>query len=159
MTAAASDLPDDVGMLKAMVLALAEKAALAHTEIAELKTLNARADARIARLTSIVKMLERARYGKRSEKLALDPLNEEQQAFLFDEIETGLGAIQTELDKAKAKVAGPRAPRPRKGFAAHLERVEVVIEPETRPVAKGSRRCGSARTSASASMSPPPNSG
>jgi transposase len=28
------------------------------------------------------------------------------------------------------RAAGKRAPRPRKGFAAHLERVEIVIEPE-----------------------------
>lgn len=135
MTTAATELPDDVGALKAMILALAETAALADTEIAELKTLNARADARIARLTSIIKMLERARYGKRSEKRALDPVNEEQQAFVFDEIETGLGAIRAELDKAK--VASPRASRPRKGFATHLERVEVVIEPEDPPGCEG----------------------
>jgi transposase len=124
-------------MFKSMVPALAENAARADTEIAQLKTLDARADARVARLTSIVKMLERARYGKRSEKLALDPLNEEQQAFVFDEIERGLGAIQAELGKAGAKVAGPCAPRPHNGFAARLERVKVVIEPEDPPGCKG----------------------
>ncbi|MEF2074791.1 IS66 family transposase [Consotaella aegiceratis] len=133
MTPAAAKLPDDVDALKAMILALAQKTAAADAEIAALKALNARADERIARLTSILKMLDRARYGKRSEKLKHDPLDEDQQAFVFDEIETGLSAIKAELDKAKGKAAGPRPARPRKGFAAHLERIEVVIEPEDPP--------------------------
>ena len=60
MVFAAPDLPDDVDALKAMVLALSRKAVLADVEIAQLKTLNATADERNARLTSIIKMLERA---------------------------------------------------------------------------------------------------
>ena len=137
MTTAAAELPDDVDALKAMILALSEKAAAADAEVAELKTLNARADERIARLTSIIKMLERARYGRRSERLTLDPISAEQQAFVFDEIETGLAAIKAELGKPKAKAESWRPPRPRKGFAAHLERVEVVIEPEDPPGCEG----------------------
>ena len=42
----------------------------------------------------------------------------------------GLAAIQAELDKRKTKPERSRPPRPRKAFADHLERVEVVIEPE-----------------------------
>lgn len=125
-----ADLPDDVDALKAMILAMAQKSAVTEAEIAELKARNAQADERIERLTSIIRMLERARYGKRSEKHKIDPLNEEQQAFVFDEIETGLAAIQAELDKRKSNAERSRQPRPRKGFAANLERVEVVIEPE-----------------------------
>ncbi len=52
-----SKLPDDVDTLKAMVLAMAEKAARAEAleiEVANLKALNASADERIARLTSIL---------------------------------------------------------------------------------------------------------
>lgn len=130
MSPVPADLPDDVNALKAMILAMAQKSAAADAEIADLKGRNATADERIERLTSIIRMLERARYGKRSEKLRLDPLNEEQQAFVFDEIETGLAAIRAELDKSKTRAERSRPPRPRKGFAAHLERVEVVIEPE-----------------------------
>jgi transposase len=137
MATAGADLPDNVDMLKAMIIALTEQTACYGSEIAELKALNAQADERIERLTSIIKMLERARYGKRSEKLTVDRLNEEQHAFVFDEIETGLGAIQAELDKPKAKAEGSRPARPRKGFAPHLERVEVVIEPETPPGCEG----------------------
>jgi transposase len=44
-------------------------------------------------------------------------------------VETGLSAIQSELDDA-ARGKPKRASRPRKGFAAHLERIEEVIEPE-----------------------------
>ena len=135
MTTMVAELPDDVDALKAMILALTEKAIAADAEVAELKTLNARADERIERLTSIIKMFERARYGKRSEKLKLDSVNAEQQAFVFDEIATGLAAIKAELGKPKTK--GSRPSRPRKGFAAHLERVEVVIEPEDPPGCEG----------------------
>ena len=87
------------------------------------------ADERIATLTAIVRMLERSRYGTRSERLRGETLSEEQHAFVFDEIETGMAAIEAELDSA-VQDKPKRAPRPRKGFAAHLERVEIVIEPE-----------------------------
>ena len=66
-------LPDDIDALKAMIAA-------AHAEIAELKIINATADERIARLTSIVAMLQRAQYGTRSERLRHDPLDDEQMA-------------------------------------------------------------------------------
>ena len=91
-------------------------------------------------------MLERARYGRRSEKLRLDPS------------ERGAVCLRLRGDRDRARRyqggarqgAGPRreaqAPRPRKGFAAHLERVEVVIEPEVPPAARARegpdrRRC------------------
>jgi transposase len=127
MVLAAPDLPDDVDALKAMVLALSQKSVLADAEIAELKTLNATADERNARLTSIIKMLERARYGSRSEQFKRNGWNEEQYAFALEEVQTGLAEIKAPLEKKTN--TGTRAPRPRKGFGAHLERVEVVIEP------------------------------
>jgi transposase len=40
-----------------------------------------------------------------------------------------MAAIKAELESA-ARGKPKRASRPRKGFAAHLERVEIVIEPE-----------------------------
>src|SRR5690554_743824 len=116
-------LPDDVDALKAMIAA-------AHAEIAELKIINATADERIARLTSIIAMLQRAQYGTRSERLRHDPLDDEQMAFVFDEIETGIGEIEAGLAARDKQAAAPRASRPRKGFAPHLERIEEVIEPE-----------------------------
>ena len=137
MNPADLQLPDDVDALKAMLLAMAAETALDKAAIAELKANNATADERIARLTSIIRMFERARYGKRSEKLRIDLLEDEQYAFVFDEIETGLAEIQAGLDKAKGKSAAQRPPRPRKGFAAHLERFEVVLEPEDLPGCEG----------------------
>ena len=144
MNPADLQLPDDVDALKAMLLAVsAETMALKaesqtlRTAVAEMKAINAAADERIARLTSIIKMFERAQYGKRSEKLRIDPLDDEQYAFVFDEIRTGLAEIEAGLDKVKGKTGTARAPRPRKDFPAHLERVEVVIEPEDLPGCEG----------------------
>ena len=125
-------LPDDVDALKALVRAMADKAARAdalESENRDLKALNGAAEERIARLTSILKALERNRFGKRSEKLGAGAADE-QRAFVFEEIETGIAEIKAGLDKAVGAGKQKRAPRPRKAFASHLERVEVVIEPE-----------------------------
>jgi transposase len=85
-----NQLPDDVGVLKAMLVALMEQQATgqgtlttmaAHSpaqratietqraEIAQLEGLQKQANERIDRLTSILKMIQRAQYGTRSEKL------------------------------------------------------------------------------------------
>jgi transposase len=129
MTAHDSALPDDVDTLKAMVRAMAEKTALLEQRNAHLEQVNQGAEERIARLMAIVKMLERARYGARSERLGKDRLSDDQYALALDEIETGVAALEAERDKALGRPT-KRAPRPRKGFAAHLERIEVVIEPD-----------------------------
>jgi len=129
------DLPDDVDALKAMVLAMAREQAekearlkAAEAEIARLEAVEKSANERIANLTSIMKVLQRTQHGRRSERLRLG-VSDEQVSFAFEEVETGLSAIQSELnDVARGKPK--RASRPRKGFAAHLERIEEVIEPE-----------------------------
>jgi transposase len=41
-------------------------------------------------------MLERSRYGTRSERLRGDALSDEQHVFVFDEIKTGMAAIEAE---------------------------------------------------------------
>lgn len=143
MAMVGSPLPDDVDALKAMVLAMAEKAArvaVLENEVADLKALNASAEERIGRLTAILKTLERARFGRRSEKLGSKALDDEQSAFVFDEVQTGLGAIHAELDKRQDPNKTKRAGRPRKGFAPHLERVEIIIEPEDLPENAGKQR-------------------
>jgi len=143
MNPADLQLPDDVDALKAMVLAMAEKAARAdalETDVAVLKATNATANERIARLTSILRMFERARYGKRSEQLRVTPLDDEQYALVFEEIETGLADIQAGLEKARGASGAKRARRPRKGFAPHLERIEQVIEPEDPPGREGQEK-------------------
>ncbi|WP_407193085.1 IS66 family transposase [Bradyrhizobium sp. STM 3566] len=133
MTRPDLNLSNDVETLKAMVLAMAEKAARAgalESEVADLKASNADADARIERLTQILKAFDRARFGRRSEKLGSANGDVEQQAFVFEEIETGIAAIKARVSKGRAQADSKRAPRRRKGFAPHLERVEIVIDPE-----------------------------
>ncbi|MCC8943476.1 transposase, partial [Bradyrhizobium sp. Arg68] len=67
---------------------------------------------------------------RRSEKLGSATGDDEQQAFVFEEIETGIAAIKAQVSKGRAQADGKRAPRRRKGFALHLERIETVIEPQ-----------------------------
>jgi transposase len=139
MIDAAAALPDNVETLKAMLLAAraetaaltAEASALA-AEASMLRAAKAAAETRIERLHALLKTLERARYGRRSE--TLDP---DQHEFAFEEIQTGLGAIEATLD-ATAKTLQPRVPRPRKKLPAHLDRIEEVIEPEATCGACGS---------------------
>ena len=76
---------------------------------------NKTADERIATLTAIVRMLERSRYGTRSERLRGAALSDEQHAFVFDEIKTGMAAIEAELESG-AQDKPQRAPRPGKAL-------------------------------------------
>ena len=122
-------------LLKAMVRAMAEKTSVLEEENATLKARSLDADARIKRLMQILKAYDRARFGRRSEKLgaAGDDADEAaQQAFVFEEIETGIAALRAQTGQGRS-TGEKRAPRPRKGFPPHLERVEVVIEPEDQP--------------------------
>jgi transposase len=128
MTKAVAELPDDVDALKAMIVAMADQRALLEARNSHLEVVNKTADERIATLTAIVMMLERSRYGTRSERLRGATLSDEQHAFVFDEIKTGMAAVEAEQSGVQDKPK--RAQRPRKGLAAHLERVEIVIEPD-----------------------------
>nr|WP_258600163.1 IS66 family transposase [Mesorhizobium sp. AR10] len=135
-------LPDDVDALKAMILSMAReqaaseariavadaRIAASEAEVARLKAVEKSASERIANLTSILKVLQRTQHGTRSERLRL-AIDDEQASFAFEEVETGLSEIRSELDRAVGNKP-KRAPRPRKGFAAHLERIEEVVEPE-----------------------------
>ncbi|MGB3503985.1 MAG: IS66 family transposase [Xanthobacteraceae bacterium] len=141
------ELPDDVDALKAMILAMDAQRTRVETRNAELEQRNTHleavtkaADERIARLTATIKVLERSRFGRRSEWLGADALSEEQYALVFDEIATGVAAIRAQLAKAAGPSKNPRAPRPRKSFADHLERVEIVIEPEVPAGCEGLER-------------------
>nr|WP_244425300.1 hypothetical protein [Pseudaminobacter salicylatoxidans] len=62
------------------------------------------------------------------------------QAFAFDEVQTGLGMIEAELEAARPTgERKQREARLRKTFPAHLERVEIVIEPEAVVIFHGMR--------------------
>ncbi len=76
MTRPEIELPDDVEALKAMVLAMAAKAARVEAlekQVDDLEARNADADERIERLTQILKAFDRARFGRRSESLHHPP--------------------------------------------------------------------------------------
>lgn len=62
MTAAIPELPDDIEALRAMVLAMAAQSTRLEERTHHLEIVNKAADERIAALTAIVKMLERARH-------------------------------------------------------------------------------------------------
>ncbi len=94
----------------------------------------------IERLTQILKAFDRARFGRRSEKLGSPTTDDEQPAFVFEEIETGIAAIRAQVNKGRERPEGKPPPLPRKGFAQHLERVEVVIEPEELPEHAGKQK-------------------
>jgi transposase len=135
-------LPDDMDLLKAMVRVMAERTTALEDENAVLKARSLDADERIKRLQQILKAYDRARFGRRSEKRgAVEASGDEevQQAFVFEEIETGIAALRASVGRSRASDE-KRSPRPRKGFAPHLERVEVVIEPEELPEYVGKQK-------------------
>jgi hypothetical protein len=138
MNLSASDLPDDVDALKAMIVAMSAEGAAARAEIARLEAIKKDTDERIATLTAIVNVLQRAQKGTRSERLRL-AINDDQINFAFEEVETGLAAVDRELDQAR-KDRTKREARPRKGFAAHLERIEEVSSLKSRKNTKGRKR-------------------
>jgi len=151
MTMPVAELPTTLAEAHALILAMTEERTAIEAENSRiaseiaaltaangnLAAVNQAADARIAELTAIVKMLERTLYGTRSERLRSDRPSDEQIAFVFDEIATGVAAVEAELAKAAGTDRTKRAPRPRKEFGAHLERVEIVIEPEVPPGSEG----------------------
>ena len=67
MPTALASLPDNVEALKGLVLSARAESEAARAESEMLRAAKAEADARIDRLTAMLKMLERARYGRRSE--------------------------------------------------------------------------------------------
>ncbi|RWR04034.1 IS66 family transposase, partial [Paenirhodobacter populi] len=136
-------LPDDMDLLKSMIREMAAKAVRTEgleREIEALKVSNAAAEDRIRELTAILKAFDRSRFGRRSEKLgAMSEDDEAQQAFVFEEIEIGIAALQAQVGNGRP-AGEKRAPRPRKDFAPHLERIEVVIEPEDLPEHEGKQK-------------------
>lgn len=111
-----ADLPDDVEALRAIVLEQAR-------ELDMLKVFQAE----VERLKAIIEALQRHRFGRRSEQLDSDQLQ-----LCLEEVETALG----EAEEAREKASRPTADRPRKAnrgsLPAHLERVEQVVDVESR---------------------------
>jgi transposase len=123
MTATADALPDDIGALRALILAeRAERTQFAE-RIATLERLN-------TKLEYIVAELRRAHFGRKSERMTDDQL-----ALALDELETAAAKAEAEAEKAdpERKAAGTRKRRAsRDEKLDHLPHEEVVIEPESK---------------------------
>ena len=119
----ADQLPTDIAALQALLAAArAERdAAIAERESDQALSQN-------DRLRHLLRQLQRAQFGRRSEKL--DP---EQLALAFEDIEQAIAANEADDDKKDPTAAQARAEKRRVNrgaLPAHLPRVHVTIEPE-----------------------------
>src|SRR4051794_6617809 len=92
-----AELPDDPDVLRTMLLKAQSEIAERDEKIATLTTAGAEAEAEIARLSGIIKALQRHRFGARSEKLDADQLQ-----LALEEIEAAISSVQTGSDQATA---------------------------------------------------------
>ena len=121
MSKIAPELPTDIEALHALVAATrAERdAAIAQRD---------QALSQIDRLRQLLRQLQRAQFGRRSEKL--DP---EQLLLALEDIEQAIAADEANDDKKDAVAAKARSEKRRTNrgaLPAHLPRVDVTIEPE-----------------------------
>ncbi|MFM8647098.1 MAG: transposase, partial [Methylocystis sp.] len=91
-------LPDDPEKLKAMIAELLSARTAFEAEVATLQAANLDKQARIDRLQLLLKTIQRATYGRSSEKL-----DGSQYAFAFEEVQTALGEIEVQLDRLESK--------------------------------------------------------
>lgn len=121
-------LPNDITTLQVLVTAARAERDAAIVERDAAITQRDQALARNERLQHLMKQLQRAQFGRRSEKL--DP---EQLALAFEDIEQAIAAGEAEDDKKDPAAARARADKRRAGrgaLPAHLPRVHVTIAPE-----------------------------
>ena len=126
----AADLPDDPEALRAIIVGQAEEQRRLADRVAELETAGTEADAEIARLTAIIAVFRRHRFGARSEQLDQDQLQ-----LGLEDLDAAIAGVEASRE---ARMAGSDKP-PRKSnrgsLPAHLERIERVLELEDRSCA------------------------
>lgn len=97
-------------------------------DIAELKAIIRARQDQNARLEALVASFKKALFGSKSEKI--DPGQYELE---LEDIEAAIAQVEAEID-ADQRTAAVRPPKPRQtnrgSLPKHLERVEVIIEPE-----------------------------
>ncbi|MBM1690690.1 IS66 family transposase [Sulfitobacter geojensis] len=97
-------------------------------DVAELKAIIRVQQDQNVRLEALVASLKKALFGAKSEKI--DPAQYELE---LEDIETAIAQVEAEID-ADERTAPVRPPKPRQtnrgSLPKHLERVEVVIEPD-----------------------------
>ena len=100
-----------------------------HEDIARLSTQNAELEALNARLEHYVKELNQVIYGKRSEKLSQD-----ERQLAFEDIEVAQSEAEAQSDTiemVKPRKKRQRAQRNLGHLPDHLERIEVIVEPDS----------------------------
>jgi transposase len=120
-------LSDDIEALRNLVRsAFAERDAVSAERDAAVAERD-RAIEQIDRLRHLLRELQRARFGRSSERLDPDQLQ-----LALEEIEQAVARAEAELAKHTAAPAKSRPPRQgeRPSLPAHLPRIEVVIAPE-----------------------------
>jgi hypothetical protein len=133
---APDSLPTDAKALRALLLAErarhAEERARHAEELAAARDAKDHAQGEIARLMTIIKELQRHRFGRRSERLDADQL-----MLAFEDVEQAIAAAQAAAEKNAPTRAKPSATRKRNinrgALPLHLPREEIVIESRTRP--------------------------
>jgi transposase len=117
----AQQLPTDIEALHALVAAARAERDAAITE-------RDQALSQIDRLRHLLRQLQRAQFGRRSEKL--DP---EQLLLALEDIEQAIAGDEADDDKKDAVAARARGEKRRANrgaLPAHLPRVDVTVEPE-----------------------------
>jgi transposase len=115
------ELPTDVAMLQALVLATRAERDAAIAERDQVLSQN-------DRLRHLLRQLQRAQFGRSSEKLDADQL-----LLAIEDTEQAIAANEAAADKSDAAAAKARAEDRRSNRGAlprHLPRVDVTIEPK-----------------------------
>jgi transposase len=137
---ATDSLPDDVGMLKQLLLARDAELAQARAEVASARAEASSAEALITHMRLEIEKLKRDLFGTRNERKARLV---EQMELQLEELEAA--ATEDELAAAKAAATTPvraftRRKPARKPFPAHLPRERVVVPGPTTCSCCGSSR-------------------
>lgn len=115
----ADALPDDLETAHALIRELT-------TRLAEKDEALGHRDVEVARLTALLRKLQRSQFGKRSEQLHPDQL-----ALGLDDLETAIGLAEAQAEaldpKLKAVRSEGRRRKPR-SLPAHLPRIERIVD-------------------------------
>ena len=112
MAAHADPLPDDLAAAHALIVALRET--IVHRDV------------EMARLTTILKKLQRRQFGAKSERL--DP---DQMSLALEDLEAAIGAAEADEETRDATLSASRARNrgvKRGVLPAHLPRIEELVD-------------------------------
>ena len=132
-----AELPEDPALLRAMLVAAEARVSERDQQIVArdqvittLRSIGSEADAEIERLTGIIAALQRHRVGARSEQLS-----EDQLSLAFEETEAALARLAAKLESVTPDREPKRRNVNRGRLPDHLERVERVIDLESKACA------------------------